>query len=179
MMKAKTMKALSVVSLLLTSASSYSDVTTGNVNVTAFAALNFVEDLVVNFGQIPPTVGSTCVMDNAGAVTGPCTNVGAIQQAGQITVSGLAAASNVLITITGNNDNNEVDYLVAADIEMNSGSAGAEATLADGIQSAPLATTAGAAEDIVATVFGTLDVATALTGGQNYTTTYTLDVSYQ
>lgn len=173
------LKALSCASLLAISASSFGDVTTGNVNVTAFATLNFVEDLVVNYGQIPPSVGSTCVMDNAGAITGPCTNVGSVQQAGQITVSGLSAASNVLITITGDNDNNEVDFLAAADIEMNAGSAGAEATLSDGIQSAPLTTTAGTAENIVATVYGTLDVATALTGGQNYATTYTLDVTYQ
>ncbi|GEM_PF-875881 len=173
------LNALSFVGLLTVSASSVADVTTGNVNVTAFATLNFVEDLVVNYGQIPPSVGSTCVMDAAGAVTGPCTDVGAVQQAGQITVSGLAAASNVLVTITGDNDNNEVDFLATANLEMNSGSAGAEATITDGIQSAPLTTTAGTAENIVATVYGTLDVATALTGGQNYTTTYTLDVTYQ
>ncbi|MCY7293938.1 hypothetical protein [Alteromonas sp. a30] len=172
-------KAFSALSFLVVSAPSVGDVTTGNVNVTAFASLNFVEDLVVNFGQIPPSVGATCVMDNAGAVTGPCTNVGSVQQAGQITVSGLAASSNVLVTITGENDNSEVDFLAAAELEMNSGNAGVEATLADGVQSAPLATTAGTAEDIVATVYGTLDVATALTGGQNYSTTYTLDVTYQ
>lgn len=175
----KRLKVLSAVSLLLAATSIQADVTTGNVNVTAFAALNFVEDLAVNFGQISPTVGATCVMDNAGSVTGPCTNVGAVQTTGQITVSGLAASSNVLITITGDNDNNNVDFLASASIEMNSGSAGAEATLSDGIQSAPLATTAGAAENIVATVYGTLDVATALTGGSNYSTTYTLAVTYQ
>lgn len=178
MLRVNSLRALALAGCL-TAVSAQADVTTGNVNVTAFSSLNFVEDLVVNFGQIPPTVGSTCVMDAAGAVTGPCTNVGSVQQAGQITVSGLAAASNVLITVTGENDNNEVDFLAAAVIEMNSGSAGVEATLSDGIQSAPLATTAGAAENIVATVYGTLDVATLLTGGQNYTTTYTLDVSYQ
>lgn len=178
MLKVNRFRALALVGCL-SAFSAQADVTTGNVNVTAFSALNFVEDLVVNFGQIPPTVGSTCVMDVAGTVTGPCTNVGAIQQAGQITVSGLAAASNVLITVTGENDNSLIDFLAAASIEMNSGSAGAEATLSDGIQSAPLATTAGAAENIVATVYGTLDVATVLTGGLNYATTYTLDVSYQ
>lgn len=178
MVNAKKLTVLPSLMLLMVAGNLHADVTTGNVNVTAFSALTFVEDLTVNFGQISPTVGSTCVMDSAGAVTGPCTNVGSVQQTGQITVSGLASSSNVLITITGDNDNADVDFLAAASIEMNSGSAGAEATLADGVQSAPLATTAGA-EDIVATVYGTLDVATALTGGQNYTTTYTLDVSYQ
>lgn len=154
------------------------DVTTGNVDVVAFAALTFVEDTRVNFGQISPAAGSTCVMDNAGTVTGPCTNVGAVQSTGQITVSGLSASSNVLITVTGENDNAGVDFLASADIEMNSGSAGAEATLTDGVVSSPLTTTAGP-ENIVATVYGTLDVATALTGGTAYATTYTLDVTYQ
>lgn len=155
------------------------DVTVGNVNVTAFSALTFIEDLTVNFGQIPPTPGSACVMDVNGAVTGPCTNIGSVQQTGQITVSGLAAASNVLITITGDNDNAVIDFLASAAIEMNTGSSGPEAILADGVQSAPLTTTTSPVQNIVATVYGTLDVATALVGGSNYSTTYTLDVSYQ
>ena len=152
------------------------DSTVGNVDVTAFAALTFTEDTRVNFGQIPPTAGNTCAMDNAGTVGAPCIDPGSTQTAGQITVSGLAASSSVLFTITGDDDDTDIDFTATADATDGTTSI----TINDGVQSGSgVFTTTAAAADIVFTVYGTIDVATALTASTAYVTTYTLDVSYE
>lgn len=148
---------------------------TGTVKVTALGAMTFTEDNELHFGEVPTADGSTCTMSSTGAVSGDCTDHGGNQQIGQITVTGVVESSSVTITITGDNDEAGIDFVAAAEIEMNSGNSGAEATLADGVASGSLTVTA---DDIVATVYGTLDVEETLTAGTEYTTSYTLDVSY-
>ena len=174
MLKINKLKAL-VLAGCLTTVCAQADVGTGTIKVIAIGAMTFTEDTEVHFGEVPVDIGSNCVMDNAGAVTGDCTNVTGNQTSGQITVSGVLETSNVVITITGDSDGTGIDFAASADIEMDSASGGAEAALTNGTVSGALTVTS---DDIVATVYGTLSVAETLTAGTEYSTNYTLDVTY-
>ncbi len=144
---------------------------TGTAQVTAFSDPTITEDIVVEFGLIPPTVGTTCSIDVSGALTaGPCLGT---QAAGQFTISALLASSALTLTVTGaSSGGSEVTYV-------------ASASAADGTTTLPLTdgagstfTTTGVPADIVITTFGSMSVNSALTPGVQYQVTYTVDVVY-
>jgi len=145
---------------------------TFQANINGFAEPTFTENAALHFGQIRLAVGSTCTMDNAGAVTGDCDASDANIQIGDITVTGLAPTSAMNITVTGGSSANLTFVPVATATDGTT----TEVT-ADGVASA--FTTDTSATDIALTVYGEMQVDTALTASAAYAVDYIVDVSFQ
>ena len=149
---------------------------TGQARVTTFAdaTITHVSDAV--FGLIPLSAGSSCSMDNAGAVTGDCLDDGSLS-IGEFTISGLVPTAAVRFTITGGDSAGaELTFTSAASIT----DATTTITLADSIQStAGSFTTTAVPDNITVEVYGDLVVNSLLTANTAYAVDYTLDVIYE
>ncbi len=126
----------------------------------------------LNFGKIRPSAGSTCTMDNAGAVTGNCDASDADLALGAINVTGLAPSTAMNITVTGSSSANLTFAAAGAATDGTS-----NVTTANGVASA--FTTDASGTDITLSVFGVMTVDTALNPGDEYQVDYTVDVSFQ
>ena len=141
-------------------------------NINGFAEPTITENDALHFGQIRLAVGSICTMDNAGAVTGDCDASDANIQIGDISLTGLAPSSAMNITVTGGTGTNLTFEPVATATDGSS-----NVTTTDGLPSA--FTTDASGTDISLTVYGEMEVDTALTASTAYTVDYVVDISFQ
>ncbi|GAA81774.1 hypothetical protein LOS73_07635 [Pseudoalteromonas sp. SCSIO 43210] len=158
--------------LAMTSTSLLASSETLQASVNGWSEPTFLENNKVHFGKIRLATGSTCTMDNAGAVTGDCDASDANIQLGGVTVSGLAPNSAMNITVSGSTSANLTFAPVTTATDGTS-----TVTTADTVASA--FTTDASATDIVIGVYGDMTVAADLTAGAAYEVDYTVDVSFQ
>ena len=145
---------------------------TFQASVNGWSEPTFAENSALHCGKIRLATGSTCTMDNAGAITGDCDASDANIQLGALTVSGLAPNSAMNITVSGSSSSNLTFAPVTTATDSTT-----TVTTADGVASA--FTTDASATDIGINVYGAMNVDTALTAGASYTVDYTVDVSFQ
>ncbi|ALO41626.1 hypothetical protein [Pseudoalteromonas phenolica] len=158
--------------LAATSSSIFASSQTFQASINGWSEPTFSEANALHFGKVRLAAGSTCTMDNAGAVTGDCDASDANIQLGGITVSGLAPSSAMNITVSGSTGSN---LTFAPATTATDGTS--TTTTADGVASA--FTTDASATDITINVYGQVTVDNALTAEGNYTVDYTVDVSFQ
>ena len=158
--------------LALSSTTLFASNQTFQASINGWSEPTFAETNALHFGKIRLASGSTCTMDNAGAVTGDCDASDANIQLGGITVSGLAPNSAMNITVSGSSSAN----LTFAPATTATDGTSTETT-ANGVATA--FTTDGSASDITINVYGQMSVDTALTAGADYSVDYTVDVSFQ
>jgi len=167
-------KKLIVLALASTvSISASAAVETFTASVTALTEPTIVNGTPIVFGTMGLAVGSACVMDNAGGVTGDCDATDVNIAVGGITISNLITSSNISITVaTGVGAN--VTYTPVYDI------AGAVAAVSDAPADIAQSVTVAAGDaDIVLTNFGTMSVDTTLDAGIAYTADYNVTVVFE
>lgn len=147
---------------------------TYQATVTALNEPTLTNTSPLHFGAIAPTVGSSCTMDTAGAVTGDCNVTDANIAIGAVTLTDLIAGTDLTVTVTGSSGTN-VTFAPVWDI--NAAGAGDADALADGAATA--ISVDGSASTITLDIYGDISVDTALTGGTDYTADYTVNVVFQ
>jgi hypothetical protein len=142
--------------------------------VVALSEPTLTNSAALHFGSIAPTVGSSCDMDNAGAVTGDCDLADANILIGEVTLTDLIASTDLTINVTGSAGAN-ITFTPIWDI--NSAGTGN----ADGIAAATPTNVSvdGVPTTITLDIYGGIAVDTALTGGDTYTADYTVNVVFQ
>lgn len=158
--------------LAITSTSLLASSETFQASVNGWSEPTFVEDSALHFGKIRLSTGSSCAMDNAGAVTGDCDASDANIQLGGVTVSGLAPNSAMNITVSGSTSANLTFSPITTATDGTT-----SVTTADSVASA--FTTDASATDITIGVYGNMTVDSDLTAGDLYAVDYTVDVSFQ
>jgi hypothetical protein len=163
---------LSSILIASTSTTVLATTNTFQATITGFSEPIIAETTPLNFGKIALDLGSSCIMNSAGAITGDCDAADANISIGAVTVSGLAPNSAMNITVTGSAGSNVTFTSNSAADDGNS-----TATLADGVETAY--TTSNGGDNIAIAVFGTMTVDTALSSGVEYTADYTVEVAFQ
>jgi hypothetical protein len=163
-----------ILALALTSVISGSAFAVDGVFQATIDALNeptVSETAALHFGAIAPTVGSSCAMDTAGAVTGDCDLTHASILIGEVSLTDLVASTDLTVNVTGG----ELTFAPVWDI--NSAGVGN----ADGIAANTPTNISvdGLPTTITLDIYGGMSVNLALTGGNTYTVDYTVNVVFQ
>ncbi len=166
-----------IIALAMASAATTSVLAVDGVYQATVVALNeptLTNTTALHFGSIAPTIGSSCSMDNAGAVTGDCDLGDANISIGLVTLTDLIASSDLTVNVTGSSSA-ELTFAPSWDIN------GAGTGDSDGIAAATATNISvdGVPSPITLDVYGDLTVDAALTGGDTYTVDYTVNVVFQ
>jgi len=166
-----------ILALALTSVISGSVLAVDGVYQATIDALNeptLTNTAALHFGAIAPTVGSSCDMDTAGAVTGDCDLTHASILIGEVSLTDLVASTDLTVNVTGSSSAN-LTFVPIWDI--NSAGVGDADGIADGV--ATNISVDGVPTTITLDVYGGMTVDVALTGGNTYTVDYTVNVVFQ
>jgi hypothetical protein len=163
---------LSSILIAATSTTALATTNTFQATIIGFSEPTIEQTTPLHFGKVALDLGSECIMDNTGVVSGDCDAADANISIGAITVSGLAPNSAMNITVSGSVGSN-VTFLSSSIAN-------------DGTSNVPLTnaaitgyTTSNDGDDIEIAVFGTMTVNTALSSGIDYTADYTVEVDFQ
>jgi hypothetical protein len=163
---------LSSILIAATSTTVLATTNTFQATILGFSEPTIEQTTALHFGKIALDLGSSCVMDDTGVVSGDCDAADSEISIGAIKVSGLAPNSAMNITVTGSAGDN---VTFTSSSSANDGAS--TVSLTDGAQTGY--TTSNGGDDIEIAVFGTMTVNTALTSGGEYTADYTVEVDFQ
>jgi len=164
----------SLITLAITSANVFAASETYQATITAIQEPTLTQTAALNFGSIAPNANASCVMDNAGEVSGQCDASDANILMGEVTLADLVPDTALTVTVTGSSSAN---LTFASVWDVNSAATGS----ADGISdsSATNITVDNSSTDITLDVYGSITVDSALTSGDTYAVDYTVDVVFQ
>lgn len=169
----KKFKLAALVTMSLATSAVFAATETFQATVNAISDSSIAQTTALHFGAMQPSAGSSCAMDNTGAVTGACDAANGNIAIGLVTVSGLIASTPLNITVDGQSGTN-VTFTSIVDINNATGTHDA---IADAATTA--VTSNGSGDDITIDVYGSMLVDTALTPGDSYTADYIVTVDFQ
>jgi len=125
----------------------------------------------LHFGTILNTTGSACALDSTGTVTGSCAGTDASIAVGVIDISGLVENQQYQIEVVGSN-NGVLKFQPAITIDS------VETTDDDDDQVVSVLTTQSGSSTSI-TIYGNLEVLSALQTSNTYQASYTVNVNFQ